>query len=137
MTQEFISYEQALKLKELGFNEACFGHYDNNRGYSISVGGFESYEEAEVACLDRFIHIITDIDLPIELLTEAELDYELGVHDCGQNPYCSSFRSCGNDIKPYPSAEKIKLIIEIGIMRLLKEGYNSRFIKEYFKEKYK
>lgn len=27
MEKEFISYEQALALKELGFNEDCFGYY--------------------------------------------------------------------------------------------------------------
>ena len=27
MTQEFIPYEQALALKELGFDEPCFGEY--------------------------------------------------------------------------------------------------------------
>jgi len=27
MTQEFIPYEQALELKELGFDEPCFGTY--------------------------------------------------------------------------------------------------------------
>jgi hypothetical protein len=28
MTQEFIPYEQALALKELGFDEPCFGYFD-------------------------------------------------------------------------------------------------------------
>lgn len=28
MTKEFIPYEQALALKELGFNEPCFGLYN-------------------------------------------------------------------------------------------------------------
>jgi hypothetical protein len=28
MEKEFISYEQALALKELGFNKPCFGVYD-------------------------------------------------------------------------------------------------------------
>jgi hypothetical protein len=27
MNKEFISYEQALELKQLGFNEPCFGWY--------------------------------------------------------------------------------------------------------------
>jgi hypothetical protein len=27
MNNEFISYEQALALKELGFNEPCFAHF--------------------------------------------------------------------------------------------------------------
>ena len=28
MIQEFVNYEQALALKELGFDEPCFGGYD-------------------------------------------------------------------------------------------------------------
>jgi hypothetical protein len=28
MTQEFIPYQTALALKELGFDEPCFGYYD-------------------------------------------------------------------------------------------------------------
>ena len=27
MNQEFVTYEQALALKELGFDEPCFGYY--------------------------------------------------------------------------------------------------------------
>ena len=27
MNKEFVNYEQALALKELGFNESCFGYY--------------------------------------------------------------------------------------------------------------
>jgi len=30
MNKEFISYEQALELKELGFNEPCFATYDED-----------------------------------------------------------------------------------------------------------
>ena len=29
MNKEFIPYEQSLELKELGFDETCFGYYDN------------------------------------------------------------------------------------------------------------
>ena len=28
MNKEFVTYEQALALKELGFDEPCFGYYD-------------------------------------------------------------------------------------------------------------
>jgi hypothetical protein len=30
MTQEFIPYQQALELKELGFDEPCFGWFTNS-----------------------------------------------------------------------------------------------------------
>lgn len=30
MEKEFVTYDIAIKLKELGFNENCFGYYKNN-----------------------------------------------------------------------------------------------------------
>ena len=35
MKKEFVTYEIALKLKELGFDEKCFGYYHINEGYKI------------------------------------------------------------------------------------------------------
>lgn len=119
MKNEFIPYEQALALKELGFNEPCFGKYDiygsfdhklfyhnhdsetslncsaptfsqafrwfrekyglfseiqpyliigtqwrytiTNRNNSSGLPhkeGFQTYEEAEQACLEKLIEII-------------------------------------------------------------------------------
>ena len=34
MNKEFVTYEIALKLKELGFNEECLGYYHVNEGYT-------------------------------------------------------------------------------------------------------
>jgi len=31
MKKEFVSYEQALALKELGFDEKCYGHYNSTQ----------------------------------------------------------------------------------------------------------
>jgi len=31
MEKEFVTYEQALALKELGFDEMCFGFYSNQK----------------------------------------------------------------------------------------------------------
>jgi hypothetical protein len=129
MNKEFVNYNQALKLKELGFDEPCFGFYqleygeirpimvDDNEQYrltgyrtcknseipkhytsaptyqqafrwfrekygmiftliastyyypsvsfintdgnsEIELGEFETYEEAELACLDKLIEIV-------------------------------------------------------------------------------
>jgi hypothetical protein len=38
MNKEFISYEQALALKELGFDEECLGWYPNNAA-ALSLDG--------------------------------------------------------------------------------------------------
>jgi hypothetical protein len=34
MEKEFVPYEQAVALKELGFEEDCFGYYDVDNGYA-------------------------------------------------------------------------------------------------------
>lgn len=31
MIKEFLNYEQSLELKELGFDEPCFGYYEPNK----------------------------------------------------------------------------------------------------------
>lgn len=70
-------------------------------------------------------------------LTEDELDYELGVHDCGQNPYCSSYRSCGVDVKPLPSKEKIKELIPIIRKRDAEAGIEPEVTEQFLKDTYK
>ena len=38
MTQtEFIPYEQALALKELGFDEPCLAHYNSRESYNLKI----------------------------------------------------------------------------------------------------
>jgi hypothetical protein len=118
MTKEFLTYELALKLKEVGFNEPCMGYYDcerdlklvpnknkflsceyaaplyqqvfrwfrekydidisiitiyskynenkskkyrvviDNKTVFTNVGFYETYEEAELACLNKLIMIV-------------------------------------------------------------------------------
>ena len=43
MTREFIPYEQALALKELGFDEPCFGSYDPFGSKQLSCSGIYTY----------------------------------------------------------------------------------------------
>ena len=45
MEKEFVPFELAVKLKELGFNEPCWGYYHVNEGYSI--GYAFCYSDAE------------------------------------------------------------------------------------------
>jgi hypothetical protein len=116
MNKEFVPYEQALALKELGFDEQCFSFYDSDgglyesegyykKGYNVSdeeviaplyqqafrwfrekykvspiitcyselrnawkyhipneggEQGFNTYEEAELACLKKLIEIVKE-----------------------------------------------------------------------------
>ena len=58
MNKEFVTYEQALALKELGFNESCFGCYqlselrDYKKGLEVSwimtlntLNGYRIYDD--------------------------------------------------------------------------------------------
>ena len=44
MEKEFIPYEQALELKELGFNEDCFGCYTEKKEVIVRAGDYRSFQ---------------------------------------------------------------------------------------------
>ena len=105
MNKEFIPYEQALELKELGFDEPCFGtfykkelsHYPNSReeetGFNITP--FELVKNTEVVGLIAdtitaplyqqafrwfrekygYLHHITYFD-PVKAQIPGEADYQ-------------------------------------------------------------
>lgn len=95
MKKEFLPYERAVKLRELGFDEPCLSYWEdkafrwfrekhqldtsiNNTVYSkyndtlskkysgviddksvfTHIGFYDTYEEAELACLDKLIEIV-------------------------------------------------------------------------------
>jgi len=74
MEKEFIQYQQALQLKELGFDESCFGFFVDGelRGINLGLeelGGKEPYYQ-------RFdFHTISnhDIDNPNKIVVTAPL----------------------------------------------------------------
>jgi hypothetical protein len=46
MTKEFIPYQEALALKQLGFDEPCFGLWNINNGkYEVDIIGVCKYSE--------------------------------------------------------------------------------------------
>jgi hypothetical protein len=72
MEKEFVTYELALELKQLGFNEPCFGYYVDGelRGINLGMeelGGVEPYYQ-------RFgFHTFSnhDIDNPNKIVVTA------------------------------------------------------------------
>ena len=44
MNKEFVPYEIALALKELGFNESCFGYYENG----VFIFWYDSKQDYEL-----------------------------------------------------------------------------------------
>lgn len=43
MNEEFILYQEALELKELGFDEPCFGCYDDKAVFGLTVMSIKQY----------------------------------------------------------------------------------------------
>jgi len=52
MTREFIPYEQALALKELGFDEPCFRWYDERWGDDLQQDKFNTNKDLFMTDLD-------------------------------------------------------------------------------------
>jgi hypothetical protein len=96
MKKEFIPYEQALALKELGFDEECLGYYFNKQ---LSFGAKTSYGEVvevplyqqafrwfrdkgyvnSIRSLSMFNHeysIITGVHIDNEILSNSYYTYD-------------------------------------------------------------
>ena len=66
MNKEFIPYEQATALKELGFNEGCFGYY-----YTLNGKDWKFAEKSEYYRLDDEINIGGKFSLLAPLYQQA------------------------------------------------------------------
>ena len=65
MEKEFIPYEQALKLKELGFDEICLAVYFNNK--------FKLVKDLNINNVD--LHVATEIDAILAPLWQQVVDW--------------------------------------------------------------
>ena len=66
MNKEFIPYEQALALKELGFDEPCFGYY-----YTTNGKDWRFAEKSEYYRLDDEINIGSKFSLLAPTYSQA------------------------------------------------------------------
>jgi hypothetical protein len=109
MTTVFVPYEQALALKELGFDEPCFGWYSNmdgnvfRQGYCETYLGIENcakaplYQQAfrwfrekyglhyQIEYMDDYLqygYVITEISINTELEEKYKFTYEEAELEC-------------------------------------------------------
>jgi hypothetical protein len=54
MNKEFIPYEQALELKELGFDEPCMAFYELNNREAMVVGVSQRYNDPSLLTITDF-----------------------------------------------------------------------------------
>jgi len=52
MEKEFLPYEQALALKELGFDEPCFGAYDKK--YKLAISTSDYWDKSSLYSLNDY-----------------------------------------------------------------------------------
>jgi hypothetical protein len=66
MNKEFVTYEIASELKELGFNEPCFGYY-----YTLNGKDWKFIEKTEYHRLDDEMNIGSKFTLLVPLYQQA------------------------------------------------------------------
>jgi hypothetical protein len=66
MTKEFSPHEQALALKELGFNEPCFGHY-----YTLDGKTWKLADNREYDLLDELYDIGSKFTISAPTFSQA------------------------------------------------------------------
>jgi hypothetical protein len=120
MKNEFIPYEQALALKELGFNEPCFGYHLNNEFQFFANirscntnSEFKFYPTAPTLsqCFKWFREkygLYHSIGLDNSLEDDVNCDYQIINHS-------QSISESETDFKTYEEAELecLKKLIEI------------------------
>jgi hypothetical protein len=101
MKKEFTPYEQSLDLKELGFDEPCFGLYENGKlGYSFSTSQ-GIITPISYRTNSKFVeHILTKEDCTAPTFSQAfrwfrekyNLNVELYTTDMGSIEYSFQIR---------------------------------------------
>jgi len=90
MEKEFIPYEQALALKELGFDEKCIGiYYNNGKNFIISETSMTNSE------LDSYKSLDSEMSTPLYQQAFRWFREKYGIYSS-----INSFH-CVNSIKPF------------------------------------
>lgn len=80
MKKHFVNYEIAFKLKELGFNEECFGYYTKDKFLCI-------FQEEDYFLLDEApnIHIVAPIYQQVIVWFEKMFEMSINLYKVGDS----------------------------------------------------
>jgi hypothetical protein len=119
MNKEFVSYEQALALKELGFDELCFGYWKSKNWLIQEKTRTDGYTHADQECSAPLYQqafrwfrekygLYHSIGLDNSLENDVNCDYQIINHS-------QSISEFETDFKTYEEAELecLKKLIEI------------------------
>jgi len=123
MKEEFVPYELAVKLKQLGFDEPCWGYYDVNEGYSIGYAFCYSDKESqpEIGCsaptLSQAFRWFRENHGVMHRITSYAFGYEMHIDNTPSIniKYVDRRYDTGIDYKTYEEAELacLEKLIEI------------------------
>jgi hypothetical protein len=122
MEKEFIPYEQALDLKELGFDEPCFGLYENGKlGYSFSTSKV-IITPISYRTNSKFVeHILTKEDCTAPTFSQAFRWFREKYNLFGYS-YPNDYQMYGYRIVELKSSENKELIYDWGTLNTHEEA---------------
>lgn len=74
MNKDFVTYEQAVQLKELGFNEPCFACYINGYPKSLSIGSVNKKDVFKFLLAPTYSSVFRWFREKHNLFSEIQLD---------------------------------------------------------------
>jgi len=107
MEKEFIPYTEALELKQLGFNERCYGcfsHLDNRELWTSRV---YTNGVSENIAAPTFSQAFRWFREKYQLFSWVKVEYEYGGYSCGI--YITGVRQSDIANGPYSTYEKAEL----------------------------
>ena len=127
MENQFIPYEQALELKELGFNEGCIASYTQTLRYDVlEQNGImwhtvtnEKLKEYEKACTaPLYQQAFRWFREKHQLFSWVKVEYEYGGYSCGI--YITGVRQSDIANGPYSTYEEAELACLKKLIEIIK-----------------
>lgn len=147
MEKEFVSYKQALALKELGFNESCSGFYFNNQIYNniefvnIMNVGYDSLSDENTTCLApltsqalRFFREKYGLWFVLECWDDGLYDFRI-YNSKLKNMLRETYNYVSSDFTTYEQAEQAALDKLIEIARNANKMNKTRSVSDSDKTK--
>lgn len=122
MSKEFIPYQQALELKQLGFDERCMGHYWEGLFYYQTTHDHPSTMPNSIkSCLaPLYQQSFRWFREKHQLFSWVKVEYKYGGYSCGI--YITGVRQSDIANGPYNTYEEAELACLRKLIEIVKGG---------------
>jgi hypothetical protein len=124
MEKEFVPYEQALALKELGFDKPCFAYYDKHMT-GVLYGNLWNGNPIEMGLPDNSVHVECTAPTFSQAFRWFREKYDLHykIEPTIKNKYTSYISQLGWDyIDVYKTYEEAELACLIKLIEIIKNN---------------